>query len=223
MTDLNPQAREMADESMVRNLDAQARALWPQEVELVRRYGLSGPIRILDAGCGPGEITSRLAELYPDAQLLGVDIVDAHLSLARRRYAHYGTRVRFEHQTVFGLNTAGGTFDLTVCRHVVHAVPYADRVLAELVRVTRSGGRLHLISEDYGMLHFQRGALDPTLFWHDASTAFGERTNTDLYVGRDTFEILTRLGLTDISGRLRRSRHDPRAARDVRGNPRGMA
>jgi SAM-dependent methyltransferase len=199
MTDLNPQAREMADESMVRNLDAQARAIWPQEVELVRRYGLEGAIRILDAGCGTGEITSRLADLFPDALVLGVDIVDAHLALARGQYARFGGRVRFEHQTIFGLNAPDGTFDLTVCRHVLHAVPYPDRVLTELVRVTRPGGRLHLIPEDYGMLHFQRAALDPAVFWHDASTAFGEKTDTDLQIGRDTFEILTRLGLADIA------------------------
>ena len=199
MTDLNPQAREMADESMVRNLDAQARAIWPQELALFQRYNLSGPLRILDAGCGPGEITSRLAELFPDALLLGVDIVDAHLALARSRYARFGARLRFEHQTVFGLNAADRTFDLTVCRHVLHAIPYPDRVLAELVRVSRPGGRLHLIAEDYGMLHFQRAALDPTRFWHEASTAFGEKTNTDLYIGRDTFEILTCLGLADVT------------------------
>jgi SAM-dependent methyltransferase len=199
MTDLNPQAREMADESMVRNLDAQARAIWPQEVELVRRYGLEGAIRILDAGCGTGEITSRLADLFPDALVLGVDIVDAHLALARGQHARFGGRVRFEHQTIFGLDAPDGTFDLTVCRHVLHAVPYPDRVLAELVRVTRPGGRLHLIPEDYGMLHFQRAALDPAVFWHDASTAFGEETDTDLQIGRDAFEILTRLGLTDIA------------------------
>jgi len=36
---LNPQAREMADESMVRNLAAQALAIWPQEEPLIRRYG----------------------------------------------------------------------------------------------------------------------------------------------------------------------------------------
>jgi ubiquinone/menaquinone biosynthesis C-methylase UbiE len=199
MTDLNPQAREMADESMVRNLDAQARAIWPQEVELFRRYALSGGIRILDAGCGTGEITSRLAELYPGAIVLGVDIIDAHLELARTRHARFGERVRFEHQSVFGLDAADGAFDLTVCRHVVHAVPYADRVFAELARVTRRGGRLHLIPEDYGMLHFQRGALDPTRFWYDASTAFGEKTHTNLYIGRDTFEILRHLGLAEIT------------------------
>jgi hypothetical protein len=65
MTDLNPQARQMADESMVRGLDAQARAIWPQEVPLLRRYALPADASILDAGCGTGEGSSRLAALFP--------------------------------------------------------------------------------------------------------------------------------------------------------------
>jgi hypothetical protein len=32
--------------------------------------------------------------------------------------------------------------------------PQPERVIAELARVTRRGGYLHLIQEDYGMLHF---------------------------------------------------------------------
>src|SRR5580704_18259068 len=87
MTDLNPQAKQMADESMVRNLDAQARAIWPQEVPLIRRYALPPEPRILDAGCGTGEGASRLALLFPRADVLGVDIVDRHLELARSRYS----------------------------------------------------------------------------------------------------------------------------------------
>ena len=85
VTDLNPQAKMMADESMVRNLDAQARAIWPQEVGLFRRYGLPEEARILDAGCGTGEAASRLAELFPRARVLGVDILDKSLELARSR------------------------------------------------------------------------------------------------------------------------------------------
>ena len=199
MTDLNPQAKQMADESMVRNLDAQARAIWPQEVELIKRYGLSGQLRILDAGCGTGEGTSRLAELFDQATVLGVDIVDPHLELARQRYARFGSRLRFEHQTIFGLDAGDGTFDLTVCRHVLHSIPHPDRVIAELARVTRRGGRLHLIPEDYGMLHFQRGRLNPREFWHEAPERFGENTGTNLFIGRDSHEILHRLGLADIA------------------------
>jgi len=199
VTDLNPQAKQMADESMVRNLAAQAQAIWPQEVELIRRYTLPDDVSILDAGCGTGECSSRLAELFPRARVLGVDIVDQHLDLARSRYGRLAPRLTFAHQTIFGLDAADGAFDLTVCRHVIHSVPHPDRVLAELARVTRPGGRLHLIPEDYGMLHFQRGALDPRDFWHEVPARFGEATGTDLFIGRNTFGILAGHGFTEIT------------------------
>jgi ubiquinone/menaquinone biosynthesis C-methylase UbiE len=199
VTDLNPQAKQMADESMVRNLRAQAEAIWPQEVPLLRRYALPAEPRILDAGCGTGEAASRLAELFPRACVLGVDIIDAHLELARTRYANLAPRLAFEHQSIFELEAADRSFDLAVCRHVIHSIPYPDRVIAELVRVTRRGGYLHVIAEDYGMLHFQRGALDPGDFWHEAPTAFGEATGTDLFVGRNIFGILAALRLDEIT------------------------
>jgi ubiquinone/menaquinone biosynthesis C-methylase UbiE len=198
VTDLNPQAKQMADESMVRNLDAQARAIWPQEAELVRGYGLAGRVRILDAGCGTGEGASRFAELFPESEVLGVDIIDAHLDLARSRFGRLAPRLSFEHRSIFELALPDRAFDLVVCRHVIHSVPYPERVLAEFARVTRPGGRLHLIPEDYGMLHFQRGALDPRDFWHEVPANFGEKTHTDLFIGRHTYGHLVDLGLEDI-------------------------
>ena len=198
MTDLNPQAKQMADESMVRNLAAQATAIWPQEAPLIRRYALPAEPRIIDVGCGTGEVSSRLAELFPRAHVLGVDIIDDHLALARKRYAPLAPRLKFEHQSAFGLDAADGSFDLTVCRHVLHSIPHADRVIAELARVTRPGGYLHLIPEDYGMLHFQRGPLDPGNFWHTVVPAFEAATNTDLLIGRDAFGILAAMNLVEI-------------------------
>jgi ubiquinone/menaquinone biosynthesis C-methylase UbiE len=200
MTDWNPQRKQMADESMVRNLDAQARAIWPQESQLIRRYGLASEIRILDAGCGTGEGASRLAELFPRARILAVDILDHHLELARERHAALTARLTFEHQSIFELGADDHTFDFTVCRHVIHSVPHAERVLTELARVTRPGGRLHLIPEDYGMLHFETGGThDLREFWYEAPTRFGEVTGTDLFVGRNTYRHLAALGLEDIT------------------------
>jgi len=198
LTDLNPQAKQMADESMVRNLAAQASAIWPQEAPLLKRYALPAALRILDAGCGTGEAASRLAELFPGADVLGVDIIDAHLALARSRYERLAARLRFQHQSVYELQAEDHTFDLTVCRHVIHAIPHPDRVIAELARVTRRGGYLHIIAEDYGMLHFQRGTPDPADFWHVAPARFGAATGTDLFVGRHAYGILVRLGLVEI-------------------------
>ena len=199
MDDLNPQAKQMADESMVRNLAAQARAIWPQEAPLLRRYALPPAPRILDAGCGTGEGASRLAKLFPRADVLGVDIIDGHLELARERYALLAPRLSFEHQSIYELAVEDGRFDLTVCRHVIHSIPHPDRVLAELARVTRRGGYLHLIAEDYGMLHFQRGALDPRNFWCVVPERFGAATGTDLFIGRNVYGILAAMHLEEIA------------------------
>jgi ubiquinone/menaquinone biosynthesis C-methylase UbiE len=199
LTDLNPQAKQMADESMVRGLDAQVRAIWPQEIPLLQRYDIPSDARILDAGCGTGEGSSRLAELFPRAHVLGVDIVDPHLDLARSRYAGLATRLSFEHQSIFELRLPDHTFDLTVCRHVLHSIPYADRVLAELARFTRPGGYLHLIPEDYGMLHFQNGPHDLRDFWHIGPSTFGAATGTDLFIGRNTYGILAAMNLQEIT------------------------
>ena len=198
MTDLNPQAKQMADEPMVRTLAAQARAIWPQEAPLFSRYPLPDAPRILDAGCGTGEGSSRLAELYPQGRVLGVDVLDGSLALARSRFAHLGSRLTFENRSIFELGLPDASFDLTACRHVIHSVPHPERVLAELIRVTRRGGTLHVIPEDYGMLHFS-GDESLNEFWHTAPAAFGKATGTDLHVGRNAFGLLKALRLEHIT------------------------
>jgi ubiquinone/menaquinone biosynthesis C-methylase UbiE len=199
VTDLNPQRKQMADESMVRNLSAQAEAIWPQEAPLIGRYGLGSEIQILDAGCGTGEISSRLAQMFPKARVLGVDILDHHLDLARARYASLAPRLSFAHQSIFALPAANATYDFTVCRHVVQSVPHVDRVLAELRRVTRPGGWLHVIAEDYGMLHFPVGDTGAHRFFHDGAGLFGAKTGTDLFIGRHIYGHFSALGFTEIS------------------------
>ncbi len=200
MSELNPQREQMADESMVRNLAAQANAIWPQESRLFERYGLSGALQILDAGCGTGEITSRLATLYPQAHVFGVDVLDHHLEYARERYEALGDRVTFAHQSVFELPATRGTYDLSVCRHVTQSVPHFPKVLAELARVTKPGGWVHMINEDYGMLHFPfGGAHDPREFWHEVPARFTEKMGVDAYVGRHSSQSMAEMGFTDIT------------------------
>ena len=199
MDELNPQAREMADESMVRNLAAQAEAIWPQEQRLFERYRLPDEASVLDAGCGTGEIAVRLAGLFPRARVLGVDIIDAHLEEARRRSARFGERVRFENRSIFELALPGGSFDLAVCRHVLQAIPHAERAIAELARVVRSGGWIHLIPEDYLMIHFEPRRLDPDDFWGEGPRRFGAATGTDMRIGRRAYRILRQLGLAHIT------------------------
>jgi SAM-dependent methyltransferase len=137
--------------------------------------------------------------LYPETSVDAIDIIGSHLDLARRKYAHLADRLRFARGDVFGLEFPDETFDLTVCRHVLQAIPHADRVIAELTRVTKPGGRLHLLVEDYGMIHMAPTRLDVNAFWHEVPRAFERATATDLHIGRNTFAIMTDLGFSDLT------------------------
>ncbi len=185
----------MADASMLRTLAAQASAIWPQEEPLFERYALPARARIVDVGCGSGQITRRLAERYPTAELVGIDILEGPLAHARTTHAAFAPRMQFVQGDAFDLAFADGTFDLVVCRHMTQAVPSPDRVLAELLRVCKPGGWVHVLSEDYGMLHFPDGALDPDRLWTEAVGVLARATGTDERVGRKTWTMMNALGL----------------------------
>ena len=193
----SPQAREMADESMVRNLAAQAEAIWPQEEPLFLRHPPAG--RVLDVGTGTGELVARLAARFEAARFVGVDLDEAHLERARARCAPFGERARFQAGDALLLpfpDDAG--FDLALSRHLLQAVPDAARALAEMKRVLRPGGRLHVIAEDYGMLWCHPTSLGSDGFWQRLPQAFGAAIGCDLQVGRKMFGYLAALGFADI-------------------------
>lgn len=197
--DRNPQAEQMGDESMVRNLAYQADAIWPQEQYLFDRYRLSGAIKILDVGCGTGEITRRLAEYYPQATVIGMDILASNLAFAARDSAQLADRVTYEQGDAFHLGFDSGSIDLLVCRHMSQAVPDFPLVLAEFMRVLKPGGVLHLLSEDYGMLHFPVSGLDPDRFWNEHAVKFLHSIKCDGRIGRHSPALLEHAGFKEIA------------------------
>jgi SAM-dependent methyltransferase len=199
MTGNSSQAMEMAHESMVRTLAAQAEAIWPQEEPIFARHPPPARGRILDVGCGTGEIASRLARRFPSTSIVGVDLEEGHLERARSRCAAYGDRVRFQKDDALALSLSDAQFDLVVSRHVIHAVPDARRALAEMARVLVRGGRLHVIAEDYGMLWCHPTPSDSDSFWQRLPALYGRAIGCDLHVGRKAFTLLGDLGFADIA------------------------
>src|SRR4029077_2003601 len=89
-------------------------------------------------------------------------------------------------------------FDLVICRHLLQAVPDASKVLAEIRRVLKPGGRAHLIAEDYGMLWCHPTELDADGFWQVVPQRFGAAVGTDQHVGRKMYTLLYDVNMSDI-------------------------
>jgi trans-aconitate 2-methyltransferase len=54
-------------------------------VELLARVGATAPRRVVDLGCGPGNLTALLAERWPDAEVAGLDASAEMVAAARAR------------------------------------------------------------------------------------------------------------------------------------------
>lgn len=196
--DHNPQAEQMAAESMLRTLAAQAEAIWPQEKPLIDRYDMPIGARVLDVGCGSGEISMRLLSVLEHSSLVGIDINAAHLERARRRCEPFHGRVEFRVGDAYALDMKSDLFDLVVCRHLLQAVPEPEKVIRELMRVTHPGGVVHLLAEDYAMMHFAPTERDCDTFWHIGPKVFAAKGGTDLMNGRKMWALMNRLGCTGV-------------------------
>jgi ubiquinone/menaquinone biosynthesis C-methylase UbiE len=196
--DRNPQREQMADESMVTTLAAQAQAIWPQEGPLFDRYGLAPGAHIVDVGCGTGEITSRLAGKFGTARVLGIDVIESSIEYAQKAHAALAPRLQFRVGDAFALDLPANSVDLAVCRHMTQSVPHVELVVAELQRVTRPGGWVHMLSEDYGMLHMPVTPLNADRLWSSGPVALGRATNTDARIGRRTWNLFVAAGLKEV-------------------------
>jgi trans-aconitate 2-methyltransferase len=65
--------------------------------DLVGRIGAEAPRRVVDLGCGSGELTATLARRWPTATILGIDSSAAMIERARtHRHASLQDRLQFE-------------------------------------------------------------------------------------------------------------------------------
>lgn len=106
--------------------------------------------RILDMGCGAGNLLMRIAEAHPKAECVGVD-VDAHgVAQAQKLLAQspLADRVRIEHLAGEVISHRDA-FDVAIMFEVLHEIPLAVRpqVLANCHRALKPGGTLVILDE----------------------------------------------------------------------------
>ena len=123
--------------------------------------------RILDAGCGTGVSTDYLCHLNPGAQVLGIDISDGALTVARERLQRSGAEaqvasLRQEQRSL--LDLAGeGPFDYINSVGVLHHLDQPEAGLRSLAALLAPDGLLHLfLYADAGRweIHRTQAALE---------------------------------------------------------------
>ena len=130
--------------------------------------------RVLDVACGSGNAALVAARRF--CEVTGIDFVPALVERARQRAAADGVLAEFREGDAQDLAFPNATFDVVVSTFGVMFAPNQEKAAAEILRVTKPGGRIGLANwmpTDFGGDLFQTIAryapppagLKPPLRW----------------------------------------------------------
>jgi trans-aconitate 2-methyltransferase len=106
-------------------------------LDLLARIPLERPRRIVDLGCGPGNVTKFLAERWPDAAVVGVDNASAMLERARRDFP----RLTWQRADIAAWQPEQPP-DLIFSNAALHWLDGHDRLFPRLLGMLAPGGVL---------------------------------------------------------------------------------
>ena len=116
-------------------------------VSVVKRWGVSSG-RVLDVGTGTGMLAIEFAKGIPTVEVVGLDLSDVALELARdnAQRSRVSSRVSFEKGDAEDMPFEDDTFDLVISGNTLHLLKNPVRMFNEIQRVLKPGGRF-LVSD----------------------------------------------------------------------------
>ncbi len=117
---------------------------WPLALRMAAVAEVGSGQRVLDVGCGIGDPTLQVAVLAgPHGRVLGIDIADGMIAIARERAAALGlAHAEFRVDDVTAANLPEGGFDIVLGRWSLIYLDDVAGVLARLRRALVPGGRI---------------------------------------------------------------------------------
>lgn len=128
-----------------------------RELELKRRLIVQARIepgyRVLDLGCGTATLTILIKQMYPAAEVVGLDGDPKILAIAEAKAAKAEVSLTLDHGLAFEMPYPDQSFDRVVSSLVIHHLTTDNkrRAFQEIHRVLRPGGELHVL--DFGQPH----------------------------------------------------------------------
>jgi SAM-dependent methyltransferase len=163
---------------------------------IIGGLSLTGSEHVLELGCGTGDDAIALAQLVtPKGRVIGVDISETMIAEARRQAAGLGLPLTFETGDAQSLRFTDGAFDAVRCERMLMHVVDVEAALAEMVRVTRPGGRISVFDFDWDTMVIDSPHQDTT---RAIVRGFSDGIRHG-WIGRQLRRRLHEHGLADLS------------------------
>ena len=115
--------------------------------DLIEQANIDASHKILDVGCGTGTLAVQLKQLYPAAQVVGLDPDPKALRRAKAKTQRAAVSVALDQGYADELPYETGSFDRVFSSFMFHHLEERERerALKEVLRVLRPGGSFHLV------------------------------------------------------------------------------
>jgi SAM-dependent methyltransferase len=137
---------------------------WSRKVAMDFLKWISVPAKAewADVGCGTGALTQCILAGCDPLSIVGIDKAEGFIATARQALAD--SRLTFDTGDAAKLPWENDTFDAAVSGLVLNFVPDPQKMLSEMARVTRPGGKVAAYVWDYAgsmemMRHFWDAAI----------------------------------------------------------------
>jgi ubiquinone/menaquinone biosynthesis C-methylase UbiE len=111
------------------------------EFLVTRVWRLDQVCRLAEFGCGSGKMGLQFMPLLArGSTYTGIDQSSQLVSAGRKAWANTPWRAEFHEGSIYETPFADDSFDVTMTHTVLMHVPYPERVLQEMIRVTRPNG-----------------------------------------------------------------------------------
>ena len=119
------------------------------------RFAETRGLRVLEIGCGLGTDGAQFAKAGAD--YTGVDLTEAAIELARKRFELTGLKGTFQVADAEKLEFADESFDIVYSHGVLHHTPDTSAAVREIHRVLKTGGRAIVMLYHRGSYNYRIG------------------------------------------------------------------
>jgi SAM-dependent methyltransferase len=162
----------------------------------LRELALRGGERILDLGCGTGQLTRRMgAAAGAGGYVLGIDRSPEQLDQARR-HSIDAEHIEYRVGDVTALELAEhewGSFDVAHTRFLLEHLPDPLSVVRTMVRAVKPGGRIVIEDEDHAILRLWPTVEGLKRIWEAYIESY-RRAGNDPQIGLRLVELLHQAG-----------------------------
>ena len=183
-------------EGLGKMLQTQLKLVWPFEYPMLKSV-LDRPASVLDVGMGQGAWAIKVAEIFEQVNVLGIDLEEANVQAAKKSASQTSApkRLSFIAADAYKLTSVLGErlFDFISCRSMLYTMKEPGRIVEQILSALKpDGGVAHFFCEDFqNCVLAYPTRMDIDAFWREGPCTAFKNTGGHPNMGRMIYNIVT--------------------------------